>query len=101
MIGWSQAQLADSARVSRMTVTEFEKGARLPHPNNLAAIRTAPEAAGVEFIPGTAAGPACGCGKQPMTDNDNFDLQSAIREERKRDRAAASACQIIERTASR
>ncbi len=33
-----------------MTVTDFEKGARLPHPNNLAAIRTALEAAGVEFI---------------------------------------------------
>lgn len=49
MIGWNQAQLAEAARVSRMTIMDFERGARTPHPNNLAAIRAALEAAGVEF----------------------------------------------------
>ncbi|MGI4797886.1 MAG: hypothetical protein ACRYG8_28330 [Janthinobacterium lividum] len=33
-----------------MTIVEFESGRRSPHANNLAAIRTALEAAGVEFI---------------------------------------------------
>ena len=33
-----------------MTVVDFERSARLPHPNNLAAIRAALEAAGVQFI---------------------------------------------------
>jgi transcriptional regulator with XRE-family HTH domain len=50
MLGWNQAQLAAAARVSRMTVVDFERSARLPHPNNLAAIRAALEAAGVQFI---------------------------------------------------
>ena len=50
MIGWSQGQLAAASGVSRMTVMDFERGARVPHPNNLAAIRSALEAAGVEFI---------------------------------------------------
>jgi len=34
---------------------DFERGARTPYPNNLAAIRAALEAAGVEFIPSVAA----------------------------------------------
>jgi transcriptional regulator with XRE-family HTH domain len=50
MLGWNQNELADAARVSRPTVVDFERGARTPYPNNLAAIRTALEAAGVEFI---------------------------------------------------
>ncbi len=39
-----------------MTVMDFERGARTPHPNNLAAIRTALEAAGIEFIPENGGG---------------------------------------------
>jgi transcriptional regulator with XRE-family HTH domain len=50
MLGWNQSQLADAANLSRMTVVDFENGTRAPHPNNLAAIRAALEAAGVEFI---------------------------------------------------
>lgn len=57
MIGWNQAQLAEAAKVSRMTVVDFEKSARVPHPNNLSAIRTALESAGVEFIPENGGGP--------------------------------------------
>ena len=56
MLGWNQGQLADAAKVSRMTVMDFEKGTRTPHPNNLAAIRTALEAAGVEFTNDEAPG---------------------------------------------
>jgi transcriptional regulator with XRE-family HTH domain len=53
LIGWSQPQLAESASVSISTIRDFETGKRAPIPNNLAAIRAALEAAGVEFINGT------------------------------------------------
>ena len=56
MLAWNQGQLADAANVSRMTVVEFEGGRRAPHPNNLAAIRTALEAAGVVFTDGEEPG---------------------------------------------
>jgi hypothetical protein len=43
--------------VARQTVVDFERGARTPYPNNLAAaIRSALEAAGVEFIPENGGG---------------------------------------------
>ncbi|CAJ0885395.1 hypothetical protein AMST5_03611 [freshwater sediment metagenome] len=45
-----QARLAERASVSRNTIVDFEKGRRVPNANNLAAIRAALEAAGVEFI---------------------------------------------------
>lgn len=45
-----QAVLAKAANISRNTIVDFEKGRRTPGPNNLAAIRTALENAGVEFI---------------------------------------------------
>lgn len=57
MLGWSQAALAEAAKVARQTVVDFERGARTPYPNNLAAIRTALEAAGVEFIEENGGGP--------------------------------------------
>ena len=56
MLAWNQSQLADGANVSRMTVVEFEGGRRAPHSNNLTAIRTALEAAGVEFMNGNSPG---------------------------------------------
>lgn len=57
MISWNQAQLAEAAKVSRMTIVDFEKEARVPHPNNLAAVRSALEDAGVEFIEANGGGP--------------------------------------------
>lgn len=56
MLGFSQTQLAEAASVSRQTVVDFERGARTPYPNNLDAIRTALEAAGVEFIAENGSG---------------------------------------------
>jgi DNA-binding XRE family transcriptional regulator len=50
MLGISQTELAERARVARQTIVDFERGARTPYPNNLSAIRAALEAAGVEFI---------------------------------------------------
>lgn len=48
-----QNVLAAAASVSRGVIIDFEKGRRVPGKNNLAAIRTALEAAGVEFLNGT------------------------------------------------
>lgn len=56
MLGLSQTDLAAAANVSRQTVVDFERGARVPYPNNLAAIRLALEAAGVEFTNGDQPG---------------------------------------------
>lgn len=56
MLGWSQTELAEAARVSRQTVVDFERGARTPYPNNMTAIRAALEAAGIEFTNGDAPG---------------------------------------------
>ena len=50
LLDWSQAKLAASANLSESTVRDFEKGRRLPAPNNLTALRMALETAGVEFI---------------------------------------------------
>jgi DNA-binding XRE family transcriptional regulator len=51
MLGWSQDELALAARVSRQTVADFERGARMPIPNNLTGMVTAFEKAGIEFLP--------------------------------------------------
>nr|WP_269448005.1 helix-turn-helix domain-containing protein [Acetobacter malorum] len=56
MLGISQTELAQQASVSRQTVVDFERGARTPYTNNLTAIRSALEAAGVEFIPENGGG---------------------------------------------
>ena len=56
MLGLSQTDLAERAGVARQTVVDFERGARTPYPNNLTALRTALEAAGVEFIPENGGG---------------------------------------------
>jgi transcriptional regulator with XRE-family HTH domain len=47
---WSQTRLAEAAGVSLSTVKDFEAGRRQPVPGSVASIRTALEAAGVQFI---------------------------------------------------
>ena len=48
--------LADHAKVSKVTLSDFEKGKRSPHPRTVAAIRVALETAGVEFIDDVGGG---------------------------------------------
>ena len=56
LLDWSQAELAARSNLSESTIRDFEKGRRVPSINNLAAIRRALEAAGVEFIDGDQPG---------------------------------------------
>ncbi len=56
LIKMDQATLAGAASVSRNVIIDFEKGRRVPTKNNLAAIRSALEDAGVEFTNGDAPG---------------------------------------------
>jgi transcriptional regulator with XRE-family HTH domain len=56
LLDWSQAELAARSNLSESTIRDFEKGRRIPSINNLAAVRRALEAAGVEFIDGNQPG---------------------------------------------
>jgi transcriptional regulator with XRE-family HTH domain len=58
-LGWPQDELARQANVSVRTVAAFERGEKRPQLNNLAAMRHAIEAAGVQLLfdkSGVAAG---------------------------------------------
>ena len=57
LLDWSQPDLAEASGLSRETIANLERGARVPHPRNLAAIKAALEAAGVEFIDANGGGP--------------------------------------------
>ncbi len=50
LIEWTRDDLAEAAKTARSTLADFEAGKRSPHPRTLAAVRTALESAGVEFI---------------------------------------------------
>ncbi|MEA1649215.1 helix-turn-helix transcriptional regulator [Nitrospirillum sp. BR 11164] len=54
-LGLGVRELAEAADVSTQTISRFERGEELK-PATLFAIRTALEAAGVEFIPENGAG---------------------------------------------
>jgi len=49
MLGWSQAELAKAANVSRQTIADFERGAHMPINNNIASIISAFRNAGIKF----------------------------------------------------
>jgi transcriptional regulator with XRE-family HTH domain len=66
LINWSQETLAARASVSVTTLRNFERGATVPVTNNLAAIRAALEAAGVQFIEENGGGPGVRL-RQPST----------------------------------
>jgi DNA-binding transcriptional regulator YiaG len=57
--GWldlSQSDLASAANVSLSTVRDFEKGRRVPIPNNLKAMEAVLEARGIAFVDGETQG---------------------------------------------
>lgn len=56
LLGWTQPDLARAAKISPSTVADFERGARTPTEESFTAIRTALEAAGIDFIPENGGG---------------------------------------------
>lgn len=67
LLEWSQQQLAEAAHIGLSTLRGFENGSRQPIANNLTAIRTALEAAGIQFIEqgSVAGGPGVVLNGQP------------------------------------
>jgi transcriptional regulator with XRE-family HTH domain len=57
LLGWSQQDLANQARVGIVTVNQLENGLSQPRPATLDVIQRALEAAGVEFIDENGGGP--------------------------------------------
>lgn len=57
LLDLSQLDLARAAGIGRSTIADFERGARMPTPENLAAMRTALESAGAAFIAPNGGGP--------------------------------------------
>ena len=52
LLRWTQADLAERARIDRRTVSNIETGKHKPNANTLRFIQRAFEAAGVEFVEG-------------------------------------------------
>jgi len=57
LLNWSRDNLTAGSKVAKRTIADFESDARSPHNSTLAAIQTALEAAGVEFIAENGSGP--------------------------------------------
>ena len=56
LLSWSQAQLAEAGKVATKTIVSFELGKRKPYDRTLHDLRSALEAAGVEFTNGDQPG---------------------------------------------
>ncbi len=56
LLDWTQADLAARSNLSVVTIRDFEKGRRIPGPNNLLGIRYAFEREGIVFFNDGAPG---------------------------------------------
>ncbi|MFP2873405.1 helix-turn-helix domain-containing protein [Acetobacter tropicalis] len=56
LIGWSQDELVAFSGIPKSTIVRFEASKGTPRHSTLTALRTALEAAGVEFIPENGGG---------------------------------------------
>jgi len=53
LLGWSQGELGERARVAQKTITKFESEARVPHPRTIEALVKVLEHEGVVFLEAT------------------------------------------------
>ena len=53
LLGWSQSELGERARVAQKTITKFESEARVPHPRTIEALVKVFEGEGVVFLEAT------------------------------------------------
>ena len=65
---WSLKELAGRSMVSHVTINRFENGQAESNPANVAAMRRALEAAGVEFIPENGGGAGVRMAKPATSD---------------------------------
>jgi transcriptional regulator with XRE-family HTH domain len=56
LLDWSQSRLAEASKVATKTLADFERGKRVPYDRTLEDVRSALEAAGVEFTNGGQPG---------------------------------------------
>ncbi len=56
-LAWTQAELAEKAKVGLSTIRDYESGKRTPIANNLEAIKKALEAGGMRFGEADISGP--------------------------------------------
>jgi transcriptional regulator with XRE-family HTH domain len=56
LLNWSQGELAEASKVATKTIANFELGKRRPYDRTLDDLRSALEAAGVEFTNGDQPG---------------------------------------------
>jgi transcriptional regulator with XRE-family HTH domain len=57
ILGWNQADLAETAGLAVLTVQQFEAGIGRPRRSTITVIRQAFESAGIEFIDENGGGP--------------------------------------------
>ena len=65
LLGWSQTDLAEAAKIGRATIADFESGKREPYVRTIDELRAALESAGVEFTNGDQPGVRMKAGYKP------------------------------------
>lgn len=56
LLGWNRDRLVEASAVPKRTIVRFEDEVTSPRSSTITAIRTALEAAGVEFVPENGSG---------------------------------------------
>jgi hypothetical protein len=73
-LAWTVRELASNAKVHRNTITRLEAGAQA-EPRTLKAVVDSMEAAGIEFIDGSAPGVRIRSGAQPAAASGKLNLE--------------------------
>jgi transcriptional regulator with XRE-family HTH domain len=69
LLGWSQSDLAEAAKIGRATIADFESGKRDPYARTLDELQAALEGAGVIFVAENGEGPGVRLRKVPRPES--------------------------------